>query len=554
MILIGIILILLAFLGVPLFALFGAAALALFLSLPEGTWASPAIDMFGIGFAEQPSLITIPLFTFAGYLLAESGMPRRLVALSRAWLGWMPGSLAVVCLIASAFFTTFTGGSGITIVAVGGLLLPAMLSEKYPEKFTLGLVTTGGSLGILFPPSVPLILYGIIANLSMDKLMVAGLVPGTLVVLVLAVYGAAVGLKSNYVKVPFVWKDARQTLWIIKWELLIPVVLLGGFGSGILRLHEAAVLTALYVLFLEIVVYKDISIRKDLPRVVIESMTLVGAILTIMACAVGFTGWLIQAEVPQKLLEVMQSMISSQFLFLLVLNIFLVIVGMLMEIFAAIVVAVPLVLPLARAYGLDPYHFAIIFLLNLEIAYLMPPLGINLFISSIRFGRPVTSLYGSVMSFIAVLFATLMLVSYVPIISTWLPSKVQSDEPTAGMDEPSGAPSDNLDDKDFGLTGEDLDKLNVDAGVDAGAADAATPDAAAPAAAEEPKPLTKAEKAKAAAEARKAAALEKKEAAKAKREAAKEAARIKREEAKAKRDAAKAAKTKPAAEEEPAEQ
>jgi C4-dicarboxylate transporter, DctM subunit len=491
MILIALALMLLAFLGVPLFALFGAAALALFLSLPEGTWASPAIDMFGIQFAEQPSLITIPLFTFAGYLLAESGMPRRLVGLSRAWLGWMPGGLAVVCLLASAFFTTFTGGSGITIVAVGGLLLPAMLQEKYPERFTLGLVTTGGSLGILFPPSTPLIIYGIIANLSMNKLMVAGIVPGILVVGVLSVYAAFVGLGAGFKKTPFDAKVAWQRLWLMKWELAIPVVLLAGFGTGVLRLHEAAVFTAAYVLFIEVVIYRDISIRRDLSRVVIESMTLVGAILTIMACAVGFTGFLIQAEVPMKLLEIMQSMISSKFLFLLVLNVFLVIVGMLMEIFAALVVAVPLVLPLARAYGLDPYHFAIIFLLNLEIAYLMPPLGINLFISSIRFGRPVTSLYRSVLTFIAVLFATLMVVSYVPIITTWLPSKVKGDEMTA---EPSGgedlgAPvQDNLDDKDFGLSGEDLAKMNADGGaadaatpeavVDAGAPDAATPEQA----------------------------------------------------------------------------
>jgi tripartite ATP-independent transporter DctM subunit len=486
MILIGLILVLLAFLGVPLFALFGAAALTLFLSLPEGTWASPAIDMFGIGFAEQPSLITIPLFTFAGYLLAESGMPRRLVALSRAWLGWMPGSLAVVCLMASAFFTTFTGGSGISIVAVGGLLFPAMLQEKYPERFTLGLVTTGGSLGILFPPSVPLIMYGIIANLSMDKLLVAGIIPGILVVVVLGIYGGFVGVRSGVVQedYKFSWAEAWRSLWAIKWEVpAIPLVLIGGFLSGVLRLHEAAVLTAVYVLFIETVIYRDIDIRKDLPRVVVESMTLVGAILTIMACAVGFTGWLIQAEVPQRLLEVMQSVISSQFLFLLVLNVFLVIVGMLMEIFAAIVVAVPLVLPLARAYGLDPYHFAIIFLLNLEIAYLMPPLGINLFISSIRFGRPVTSLYRSVLMFIGVLFATLMVVSYVPILTTWLPSKVQGDNMSTPMAAPmdSAAGGDNLDDKDFGLTGDDLDKLNADGGVDAGEADAAVAaDAGAP--------------------------------------------------------------------------
>jgi C4-dicarboxylate transporter DctM subunit len=479
MILIVLCLLLLAFLGVPLFALFGAAALALFLSLPEGTWASPAIDMFGMAFAEQPSLITIPLFTFAGYLLAESGMPGRLVALSRAWLGWMPGGLAVVCLIASAFFTTFTGGSGITIVAVGGLLFPAMLKERYPEQFALGLVTTGGSLGILFPPSVPLILYGIISNVNMNKLLVAGIVPGLLVVVVLAVYAASVGLKVGFVKTPFEWRRAWSTLWVTKWEILIPIVLLLGIGSGALRLHEAAVFTSLYVLFIEVVIYRDINIRRDLPRVVVESMTLIGAILTIMACAVGFTGWLIQAEVPMKLLELMQSAITSQFLFLLVLNVFLIIVGMVMEIFAAVVVAVPLVLPLARAYGLDPYHFAIIFLLNLEIAYLMPPLGINLFISSIRFGRPVTQLYRSVWTFIGVLFATLMVVSYVPAITTWLPSKVKGDEVSVGGPDAPPAPQDNLDDKDFGLTSDDLDKLKAgDAGTPSD--NALTTDAGAP--------------------------------------------------------------------------
>jgi hypothetical protein len=290
------------------------------------------------------------------------------------------------------------------------------------------------------------------------------------------------------------------------------------------------------------VIYRDINLRKDLPRVVIESMTLVGAILTIMACAVGFTGFLIQAQVPMKLLELMQSLITSQFIFLLVLNIFLVIVGMLMEIFAAIVVAVPLVIPLARAYGLDPYHFAIIFLLNLEIAYLMPPLGINLFISSIRFNRPVTSLYTSVLSFIGVLFATLMVVSYVPILTTWLPSKVQSDEFQGGEDigaEPLGG--DDLKDEDFGLTGDDLDTKDggvADAAAAEGGSVAAIGDggtaAAEPPKEEPPKPLTKAEKAQA-----------RKEAAAAKREAA----RIAREEAKAKRDAKRAPTKKPAAEE-----
>ncbi|HKU41818.1 MAG TPA: TRAP transporter large permease subunit [Polyangiales bacterium] len=510
MILIVVGLILLAFVGVPLFALFGAAALALFLSLPEGTWASPAIDMFGMQFAENPSIMTIPLFTFAGYLLAESGMPRRIIELSRAWLGWMPGGLAVVCLAVSAFFTTFTGGSGITIVAVGGLMMPAMLKERYPQQFTLGLVTTGGSLGILFPPSVPLVLYGIVSNISMNKLLVAGLIPGTLVVIALALYSAAVGMKTGFVKTPFEWNKAWRTLWVAKWELAIPVVLIAGFASGILRIHETSVFTALYVLFIETVIYRDINFKKDLPRVVIESMTLVGAILIIMGCAVGFTGWLIQAEVPQKLLDLMQAAITSQFLFLLVLNVFLIIVGMLMEIFAAIVVAVPLVLPLAKAYGLDPYHFAIIFLLNLEIAYLMPPLGINLFISSIRFARPVTQLYRSVLPFIGVLFVTLMFVSYIPVITTYLPDKVKShDISEAANTDGDTAPEPEADDGDFGMTSDELEKLNAaDAGPpDAGAAVA--PDAAAAAeepAKEEPPAGTKQEKAAKAKKGKQAAA------------------------------------------------
>jgi C4-dicarboxylate transporter, DctM subunit len=435
----------------------------------------------------------------------------------------MPGGLALVCLIASAFFTTFTGGSGITIVAVGGLLMPAMLKERYPQQFTLGIVTTGGSLGILFPPSVPLVLYGIISNVSMNKLLVAGIIPGTLVVIALAIYGSLTGLKVGFVKQPFEFKRAWETLWIFKWELAIPIVLMAGFASGILRIHETSVFTALYVLFIETVIYRDIDIRKDLPRVVIESMTLVGAILIIMACAVGFTGWLIQAEVPQHLLELMQSMITSQFVFLLVLNIFLIIVGMLMEIFAAIVVAVPLVLPLARAYGIDPYHFAIIFLLNLEIAYLMPPLGINLFISSIRFGRPVTQLYRAVLPFIGVLFVTLMFVSYIPIITTWLPDKVKSHEINdADQGEPMGG--EPLNDEDFGMTGDDLDDLNEkDAGPpDAGAADAGPADAGPPAAVEPPLTGWKAKQAE-----RQKAAAEKKaatEAAAAEKKAAREAA------------------------------
>ncbi len=462
-------LIVLALIGAPLFCLFSAAAIAKFLQMPEGSWASVGIDVFSAKFAENPTLMTIPLFTFAGYLLAESGMPGRLIDLSRAWLGWMPGGLAVVCLMASAFFTTFTGGSGITIVAVGGLLLPTMLQEKYPEDFSYGLVTTGGSLGILFPPCVPLILYGIIANVNMEKLMLAGIVPGILVVLVLSVYAAWVGKRSNYKPVPFKWKRAWSTLWKAKWEATIPVVLLGGLFTGVLRIHEASAFTAVYVLIIEVFVYRDVSIRKDLPRIVVDSMTLVGAILIILSCGIGFTAWMIQDEIPTKLLDMLETLIASKLIFMLTLNVFLIIVGMFMEIFTAIVVAVPLVLPLARAYGLDPFHFAIIFLLNLEIAYLAPPLGINLFISSLRFGKPVTYLYRVVLPFIGVLFATLMVVCYVPEICTWLPSLLHTDDFTAPVEAQAPPGGGEGGDQGGGIDLGDLeDDLGPDAGPDGG--------------------------------------------------------------------------------------
>jgi tripartite ATP-independent transporter DctM subunit len=466
-------LILLALIGAPLFCLFSAAALTEFLQMPEGSFASVGIDVFSAKFAENPTLVTLPLFTFAGYLLAESGMPGRLIEASRAWLGWMPGGLAVVCLMASAFFTTFTGGSGITIVAVGGLLLPAMLQEKYPANFSYGLVTTGGSLGILFPPSVPLLLYGIIASVNMEKLLLAGIVPGILVVVVLGIYAAFVGVRSNFESIPFHWGRAWRALWVMKWEAAIPIVLLGGIFTGILRIHEASAFTAMYVLIIEVFVYRDISIRKDLPRVVVESMTLIGAILIILACGIGFTAWMIQDEIPTKLLDWLQGQIhGNRFVFLVMLNVFLIVVGMLMEIFTAIVVAVPLVLPLAKEFGLDPFHFAIIFLLNLEIAYLAPPLGINLFISSIRFGKPVTYLYRVVLPFIGVLFVTLMIVCYVPIIVTWLPSLLKTDEDMseASLTAPSTAAAEDLndlavDEPDGGVDGGIKDG---DAGIDAG--------------------------------------------------------------------------------------
>ncbi|HEY6876600.1 MAG TPA: TRAP transporter large permease, partial [Polyangiales bacterium] len=373
------------------------------------------------------------------------------------------------------------GGSGITIVAIGGLLMPALLQEGYPRRFSLGLITSAGSLGIMFPPALPLILYGIVANVLIDKLFLAGLVPGLMTVFALCAYAALVGKKSNVARVPFSMKNARAAIWETKWELGLPIVVVGGLGTGLLRVHEASAFTGLYVLLIEAFIYREISLTRDLPRIIRESMTLVGAILAILSTAIGFTGYLIQAQVPMQLLAWMQTFITSKFMFLLVLNVFLLIAGMVMEIFAAIFVVVPLIVPIAAHYNMDPYHLGITFLVNLEIAYLAPPLGLNLIISSFRFERPVTEVYRAVLPFIGVLTVTLIITTYIPSLSTYLPSLSKTKdltneergvpEPGTGGGEPDlddlGGPTlddlgggDTLD--DLGKGTDDLDSLNLD--------------------------------------------------------------------------------------------
>jgi len=454
----------LAILGAPLFAIFGAAAMLLFGALPDTSITGTANDVFSEKFADSPLLVTIPLFTFAGYLLAESGTPHRLVKVSRAWLGWMPGGLAIVCLVASAFFTTFTGGSGITIVAIGGLLYPALVADKYEENFSLGLVTTGGSLGLLFPPSVPMIIYGVVAGIMIEKLFLAGLIPGIITVAALAIYSSAIGIKHKMPRTGFNVREAFTTLWEAKWEALLPVALLGGMYSGLLRIHEAAAFTAIYTLVIEVWIYRDVSFRRDLPRIIRESMTLVGAILAILATAIGFTAFLIQARVPMMILDAMEGFITSQVMFLIALNFFLIGVGMLMDIFSAIVVVVPLIVPIALRFGVDPYHLGIVFLLNLEIGYMTPPVGLNLFISSFRFNKPITQLYRSVLPFIGLLGLALIIVTYIPSLSTWLPSLVESSavDLSSGNDELEGDYDYDLDSLEGDDDSLDLDDLGSD--------------------------------------------------------------------------------------------
>jgi C4-dicarboxylate transporter DctM subunit len=407
----------LALLGLPLFVVMGGLALVLYTLADIGDIEGIVNEMYTL--ATQPVLLTIPLFTFAGYLMAESRAPDRLVRLSRALLAPLPGGLAIVSLVACAFFTAFTGASGVTIIALGGLLFPVLIKEKYSEKFTLGLLTTSGSLGLLFPPSLAIILYGLIAGVSINQLFAAGILPGILLIVVLSFYSIRKGSFSKEKRAPFEWKKIKSALYESRFEVPIPLVVLVGIYGGYLTVIDAASITALYVLIIEVFVYKDIKVKK-LPNVMKDSMLLVGGIFIIICTAKAFTYYLVDQDVPQDILVWKQTYIHSKITFLIMLNIFLIIVGCLMDIFSAILVVVPLIVPIATGFGIHPVHLGIIFLANLEIGYSTPPVGLNLFIASFRFDKPVMSLYKASLPFLGILLIALMIITYVPELSLFL--------------------------------------------------------------------------------------------------------------------------------------
>lgn len=422
--LIVVLVIALALLGTPLFAVMGGSSELAWLLHSDPTrnflrFIAP--NVLEERFAESPILVTIPLFTFVGYMMAESKAPDRIVRAASAFLGWMPGGLAIVCIFASAFFTTLTGGSGVTIVAIGGLLYPALRKQGYPNDYALGLVTTGGSLGLLLPPSLPILVYALVAGIDFNAAFKAGLLPGLLIMVLLGVHAAVVGTRN---KVPRSTPNLREmgaALWLLKWELGVPVVILGGLGTHLTSLDESAALTAVYTLIVEFFIHKDLDFRKDLPRVTKASMILAGAIILILSMANALINFVVDQRIPGLVLDFMLGLgLTQTWQFLLVLNVFLLIIGMLMEGFSAILVAVPLILPFAARFNLHPFHLAMMFLLNLEIAYCCPPLGLNLFIASFRFERPLISLYRIVVPFTAILGVGLIVVMYVPRIATVL--------------------------------------------------------------------------------------------------------------------------------------
>jgi len=406
-----------ALLGAPLFIIFGGVALLLFHA--EGIDTSAVmIELYRM--AQAPTLIAIPLFTFAGYLLAETKCPQRMVKLYRSIFGWMPGGIAIVSLIACAFFTAFTGASGVTIIALGGLLYPILVKERYGERFTLGLLTTSGSLGLLFPPSLPLILFAIVAKVNIDALFMAGIIPGTILVVILSLYAIREGRRARVQRDPVSLKNFIIALKDAFWIVPLPFIIIGGIYGGLFTASEAAAVTVVYVLFMELFIYRDLESLKDLWNIASDSMMLVGGILLILGCAMGFTNYLIDKQVPMHLIQFVQSHVESKWTFLILLNLLLLVVGCMMDIFSAIIVVVPLILPIAKEFGVNPVHLGIIFLTNLEIGYSTPPVGLNLFIASYRFRKPIATLARSAVPFLMLLFAALMLITYVPDLSLWL--------------------------------------------------------------------------------------------------------------------------------------
>lgn len=400
-----------ALLGLPIFAVIGGLAALLFWF--EYTPVS-AVPLAAYQLSGQPLLPAIPLFTLGGYILAEGGASKRLVRVFSALVGWMPGGLAVTTTLAFAFFTSFTGASGVTILSLGGLLLPVLTQAHYTRRFSLGLLTASGSIGLLFPPSLAVILYAVYSRTPINELFLGGFLPGLLLVGLVALWGVRHGRFAERTRQPFNAVEAWRSVNAAKWELLLPVVVIGGIFGGIVTLVEAAAVTVLYAFVVECLVYRDLSISRQLMGVGADCATLVGGVLLILAVALGFTNYLIDAQVPDLALEWVQEHIESKFVFLLVLNLLLLVVGCMMDIFSAILVVVPLIAPMGAAFGVDPVHLGIIFLANLELGYLTPPVGMNLFLASYRFDEPLTRIYRSVLPFLLILLIGVLLITYVP--------------------------------------------------------------------------------------------------------------------------------------------
>lgn len=403
--------ILLAMLGTPIYAVIGICAIVAFHQAGIDLSAT-FIELYRL--TSTPALVAIPLFTFAGFVLAESKTPERLTRLSEALFGRFAGGACLIVLASCAFFTPFTGASGVTIIALGRLLYLHLLKEKYPKNFSLGLVTSSGSLGLLFPPALPLILYGLISQVSIDKLFLAGIIPGFVEIGIIASYCIVKSIQFKSPRIPFELTNAKKAIRESFWEILLPVIILFGIYGGIFTVTEAAAITVVYVIIVEVFIYKDIDLYRDIPRLMRNSMILVGTIIIILGAARGLTNYLIDEQVPMQLFSLIRKYIDNQISFLIVLNLFLLAVGCTMDIFSAIIVVVPLIIPIAQSFGVDMVHLGIIFLTNLEIGYSMPPMGLNLFVASSRLEEPIIKLYWAAIPFLCLRVVNVLVITYVP--------------------------------------------------------------------------------------------------------------------------------------------
>ncbi|HYE98569.1 MAG TPA: TRAP transporter large permease subunit, partial [Planctomycetota bacterium] len=362
----------------------------------------------------SPSIAMVPLFTVVGFLLAEGKSSERLLRSFQALFGWMPGGLAIVTTLVCAFFTTFTGASGVTILALGGLLLPMLLKAGYRERFSIGLLTAAGSIGLLFPPSLPVILLGVQAQVPINALFYKAAVPGTLLVLSVAALGVVEAIRAKVPRTSFDAREAGRALWAAKWEILLPAVAIVALFGGFTTPVEAAAITVLYALIVQVVIHRELRPLRDLPRVLVTSMALIGGVIAILGVAMGLTNYLVDAQVPDQAAAWVKAHVHSKFVFLLALNAFLILVGALMDIYSAIMVVVPLILPVAAAFNIPTMHLAVIFLANLELGYLVPPVGENLFLSSYRFNQPVLRVAAYTVPFMIAILVAVLIITYLP--------------------------------------------------------------------------------------------------------------------------------------------
>ena len=402
--------------GAPLFVVISAVALLWFYFMGIDL-SIVIIEMYRL--ASNPFLIALLFFAFAGYVLAESGAGKRLVKLSTAIFGCVRGGLAVVALLSCAFFTALTGASGITIVALGGLLLPALLEDRYPEDFSLGLLTSSGSLGLLFPPSLPMIIYGVVASVSIPQLFLAGLIPGIFLVVLLSIYSMYKGVRGECKIISFSSRELLDTARETVWEILLPVVVFGGIYSGFLAVSEVAVVTVVYVLAVALLINRDVKFSQ-MTTIVVKTVVMVGSIIIILGAALAFNSLLVDQQVPSKILLWIQGHVESKFVFLLILNIFLLFVGCLLDVYSALVIVAPLIVPLAQGYDINLLHLGVIFLTNLQIGYSTPPIGMNLFIASLRFEKSVLRLSVASLPFLGILLVALLIITFVPGLSLLL--------------------------------------------------------------------------------------------------------------------------------------